>query len=180
MTGGAVPMSDMVIPAKAKFFVSIIYSSDDILSDLEKRLIKKFGIIDYRTRSFPYVSGEFFRDKGPAQHRVFLSFVKLMKRERIVSVKKYTTGLEQRFMKQERQGAKIDPGYLTLSNVFIATGRDYFHRAYIGKGVYLENEYRYVGKRYQPWEWTPPDLHKPENVFFFHEIRVLYQRQLGE
>lgn len=171
-------MSDMTIPPKAKLFISVIYSSDDILTETEKRLVKKFGSVDFRTRSLPYVSGELFREKGAAQLRIFISFAKLIRREKIVSAKKYTESLEKRFMENGVQGAKIDPGYLTLSNVFIATGRDYFHRTYIGKGVYLENEYRYVAKRYQPWEWTPPDLHKPENIFFFHEVRILYQRQI--
>ena len=171
-------MPDAIIPPRAKLFMSVIYNSEDALAEAEKKVEKKFGSIDYRTRSMPFVSGELFREKGPAQFRVFLSFLKLIPRERIVGVKRFTARLEKRLADKGARGVKIDPGYLTLSNVFLATGRDYFHRTYVGKGVYLENEYRYLARHYQPWEWTPPDLHRPENLFFFHEVRALYRRQL--
>ncbi|TFH41952.1 MAG: DUF4416 family protein [Chrysiogenales bacterium] len=178
MTDRGMLMSDTIIPPRAKLFISIIFSSEEILAGAEKRLIKKFGPVDYRTRNTPFISGELYREKGPPKLRVFLSFNRLIKREKIIGIRRFTVKLEKRFMEKGLMKVKIDPGYITLSNVFIATGKDYFHRTYLGKGVYLENQYRYLAKHYQPWEWTPPDLHRPEYLFFFHEMRTLYQKQM--
>jgi hypothetical protein len=49
---------------------------------------------------------------------------------------------------------------------------------YLGKGVYLENEYKYVEKRFQSWEWTYPDYKKQEYLSFFYNIRRIYHNQL--
>jgi len=51
---------------------------------------------------------------------------------------------------------------------------------YVGKGVYVENEYRYVAKHYQPWEWTYPDYRKKEYLQFFETLRSIYYEQIKQ
>ncbi len=171
-------MSEPVIPAKAKLFIGILFSTEDVLYEVEKLLVKKFGVIDYRTKNIPFVHTKYYSDMGAAQYKALLSFRKLIRREDIVEIKLFTNRLEKRFSENKTRKVNIDPGYLTLSNVYLATCKDFFHRTYLRKGVYLENEYRYVAKRYQPWDWTYPDYQKPEYLFFFHEARRMYHNQL--
>jgi len=171
-------MSEPVIPAKAKLFVRILFSTEDVLCAVEKLLIRRFGDIDFRTKNIPFVHTRYYSDMGSAQQKVLLSFRKLIRREDIVEIKLYTNRLEKRFSDNKIRKVNIDPGYVTLSNVYLATCKDFFHRTYLRKGVFLENEYRYVAKRYQPWEWTYPDYQKPEYLFFFHEVRRMYHNQL--
>lgn len=172
-------MSEPIIPPRAKLFIGILFSSEEVLAEAEKILIKKFGEIDFRTKNIPFVHTKYYSDMGTGQYKVLLSFKKLIRREDIAEIKLYTNKLEKRFSDEGARKLNIDPGYLTLSNVYLATCKEFFHRAYIRKGVYLENEYRYVAKRYQPWEWTYPDYQKPEYLYFFHEVRRLYHNQLG-
>lgn len=171
-------MSEPVIPSKAKLFIGILFSTEDILAPAEKMLIKKYGDLDFRTNSIPFVHTKYYSDKGSAQYKVLLSFRKLIRREDIVEIKLYTNRLEKRFIENKIRKVNIDPGYLTLSNVYLATCKDFFHRTYLRKGVFLENEYRYVAKRFQPWDWTYPDYQKPEYLYFFHEMRRMYHNQL--
>jgi hypothetical protein len=171
-------MSEPLIPPRAKLFIGILFNSEDILAAAENKLLKKFGEIDFRTKSIPFVHTKYYGDMGSGQYKVLLSFKKLIRRESIVDIKLYTNRLEKRFSEEGVRKINIDPGYLTLSNVYLATCKEFFHRAYLRKGVYLENEYRYVAKRYHPWEWTYPDYQKPDYMFFFHEVRRLYHNQL--
>jgi hypothetical protein len=171
------PMSEPAIPPKAKLFIGIIFSTEAILSDVEKILVKKFGEIDYRTKNIPFMHTKYYSDMGSAQFKVLLSFRRLIRREDIVEIKLYTNKIEKRFSENKIRKVNIDPGYLTLSNVYLATCKEFFHRAYLRRGVYLENEYRYVAKRYQPWDWTYPDYHKSDYLFFFHEVRRMYYNQ---
>lgn len=172
-------MSEPVIPPRAKLFIGILFSSEDVMAAAEKFLIKKFGDIDYRTKSIPFIHTKYYSDKGTGQYKVLLSFKKLIRREHIVEIKLFTNRLEKRFSVDGVRKINIDPGYLTLSNVYLATCKEFFHRAYLSKGVYLENEYRYVAKRYQSWEWTCSDYQKPDYLYFFHEVRRLYHNQLA-
>ncbi len=88
--------------------------------------------------------------------RVLLSFRKLVRREDIVEIKLFTNRLEKKLSGKDRRIVNIDPGYLTLSNVFLASCKEYFHRAYLREGVYLENEYRFVARHYEPWTGRIP------------------------
>jgi hypothetical protein len=173
-------MSDPIIPPKAKLFIGIIFSSAEVLAAVEKILFKKFGEIDYRTKNIPFKHTKYYSDMVSAQFKVLLSFRKLIRREDIVEIKLYTNKLEKQFSENKIRKVNIDPGYLTLSNVYLATCKEFFHRAYLRKGVYLENEYRYVAKHYQPWDWTYPDYQKSDYLFFFHEVRRMYHNQQND
>lgn len=172
-------MSEPVIPPRAKLFIGILFSSEEILAAAEKILTKKFGEIDFRTKNIPFIHTQYYSEMGTGQYKVFLSFKKLIRREKLIEIKLYTNRQEKRFSENGVRRINIDPGYLTLSNVYLATCKEFFHRAYLGRGVYLENEYRYVAKRFQSWEWTYPDYQKPDYLYFFHEVRRLYHNQLS-
>lgn len=173
-------MAEPVIPPRVKLFIGVIYESEDLLLQLEKILIKKYGQVDFRTMRIPFVNTDHYQYMGLNLYKIFYSFEKLIKRERIVKIKLHTNRLEKKLSKAGKGKRKIniDPGYLTLSNVFLASCKDYFHRAYLGRGVYLENEYRYVEKRFQSWDWTYPDYKKQEYMSFFYNIRRIYHNQL--
>lgn len=171
-------MSEPNIPQRAKLFIAIIFSSEETLAAVEKILLKKFGEIDFRSKTMPFVQTKQSSDMMRARYMVILSYRNLIRREDIVEIKLYTNRIEKRFSEKKMRMLNIDPGYLTLSNVFRATCKDYFHRAYLRKGVYLENEYRYVARRFQPWDWTSQEYHRPEHLYFFHEMRRIYHNQI--
>jgi len=171
-------MAKPVIPSKAKLFVGIITSSDAFLLSTERRLISKFGKIDYKTMGIPFVHTEYYNYMGTNLYKVFLSFEKLIKRDSIVKIKHFSNRIENKVSGKGRRRVNVDPGYLTLSNVYLATCKDFFHRVYLSKGIYLENEYKFVGRKYHPWEWTYPDYLQYQYLDFFHRMRDIYRNQL--
>lgn len=173
-------MAEPSAPAKVKLFIGIIYGTEEILYKAEDILIKKYGLIDFKTMRIPFVNTDYYQNIGTNLSRVFLSFEKLINREKIVKIKLITNKIESKLSQPQKEKRKIniDPGYMTLSNVFLASCKDYFHRVYLGKGIYLENEYKYVEKRFQSWEWTYPDYKKQEYLSFFYNIRRIYYNQL--
>lgn len=171
-------MSRPLLPPKVKLFIGFIGESDELQLISEEKLIKKYGIIDFRTIKIPFTHTKYYKNIGSSLFKIFISFKILINREDIVKIKLYTNKLEDKFSGNKRRKINIDPGYLTLSNVYLASCKDYFHRIYIGKGVYLENEYRYVNKSYQPWDWTYPDYKNDEYLNFFYNIRHIYHNQL--
>lgn len=172
-------MAEPIIPSRAKLFIGIITNNDELLFLAERKLTKHYGEIDFRTSKIPFAHTEYYSTMGKNLYKVFLSFRKLIKRESIVKIKLYTNKLEKKLSPKEKRHINIDPGYLTLSNVYLATCKEFFHRVYLKKGVYIENELRYMAKQYLPWEWTYPDYKKPEYIDFFHSVRQLYNKQLN-
>jgi hypothetical protein len=56
-----------------------------------------------------------------------------------------------------RRTANIDPGYLLLERLVLATGKNYSHRIYIGRGIYADLTLIYRDGAYRALPWTYPD-----------------------
>lgn len=166
------------MPPRAKLFIGVLFGREDHLREVHALLEKKYGDIDYDTNYIPFNHTKYYREIGSRLYKILFSFEKLIRREEIVKVKLFTNRLEKKISDGKNRSLNIDPGYLTLSNVFLASCKEYFHRVYLGKGVYLENELKYVGKHWEPWEWTYPDYRKYEYLSFFNEVRDLYYKQI--
>jgi hypothetical protein len=171
-------MAEPVIPVRAKLFVGMISGDERLIYTAEEKLKKKFGPVDVRSASIPFTHTKYYQKIGTILFRVFISFDKLIKREDIVKAKLFTNDLEKSLSPKGARKINIDPGYLTLSNVYLASCKEYFHRCYLEKGIYLENEYKFIDRRYIPWEWTYPDYQKTEYLEYFHRLRGVYYMQI--
>lgn len=171
-------MAEPVIPPKAKLFIGLIFQDHELYRKCRKRLEQKYGPIDLESPVISFAHTTYYQKIGENLNRVFFSFERLIKREDISKIKLDTNWFEKNLSAKGKREINIDPGYLTLSNVYLASCKEYFHRIYLTKGVYLENEYKYVGKKYQFFDWTYPDYQKQDYLNFFHGVREIYHRQL--
>ncbi len=177
-------MGKIKLPVQAKLFIGIIAQNNDLLYRVKNEIEKEWGTIDLESEIFPFDATNYYKDEmGENLIKKFYGFKKLVERENIVEIKLKTNDMEER-IKRERGNPKrevnIDPGYLTLSNITLATTKDYRHRIYLGKGIYLENTlyYNRREKSYVEWEWTYPDYRKNEYKAFFNKMREIYRNQL--
>lgn len=171
-------MAEPTIPPKAKLFIGILSGEERLVYTAIDKFEKKFGTIDMRTMPVLFSHTEYYRSMGPILHKTLVSFDHLIRREDIVEVKLWTNRLEKSLSGKGERRINLDPGYLTLSNVYLASCKEYFHRCYLSRGIYLENEYKYIDRRYRPWEWTYPDYLKKEYLDFFHNVRNIYYSQI--
>ena len=171
-------MAEPVVPPKAKLFVGILTSRGELAERAELALQKKYGPIDYQTTRIPFTNSDYYNSMGDQLFKVLYSFKKPVKREKIVPIKLAANRLEKKLSGSSKRLINIDPGYITLSNVYLASCKEFFHRAYLAKGIYLENEYYFSARRFHPWDWTYPDYLKQEYLDFFHTVRSIYYKQL--
>jgi len=171
-------VAEPLIPEKAKFFTGILYKDSADLSSVEEQLNHNFGPSDLRSGPILFDNTEYYREIGEPLYKVLLSFERLVDRGEIAAIKLLTNSLEDIHSTEGQRRVNIDPGYMTLANVFLASCKDFYHRVYLQKGVYLENEYHYSGKQFRFWPWTYPDYKKTEYLEFFYEMRRIYYRQV--
>lgn len=69
----------------------------------------------------------------------------------------------------------IDPGYLTLTKLVLASAKDRAHRIYMRDGIYAE-ECLYYLKGWQSRPWTYPDYQRSEFQAFFEKARDYLKR----
>jgi len=173
-------MAEPTFPPRAKLFTGILFHRDHDLQAIREAFTEHYGSPDLEAGPFPFENTVYYNEIGTDLKKYFLSFDTLINRESIAEIKIFSNRLEKNLSEGSQRRMNIDPGYLTLSNVFLASCKDYYHRVYIGQGVYLENEYRYTDKSYTFWPWTYPDYQQESYLNFFHQLRSLYHRQLKE
>ncbi|MFQ5836184.1 MAG: DUF4416 family protein, partial [bacterium] len=118
---------------------------------------------------------------GSNLKRKFISFQALIDPAEIREIKLFTNQFEQDFLHPGTHDRRInlDPGYLNLSKLVLASTKDYQHRIYLGRGIYAEVTLRYKKEKgFKPWEWTYPDYRTREYLEIFNHLREIYQGQL--
>jgi hypothetical protein len=167
-------------PAQVKLFCGLLVAPAVSQSDVEDVLQQHFGTIILRSQAFPFLQTSYYtREMGEGLTRLFLAFAPLISIPELVAVKHATNRLEGRWSAgPDQRRVNLDPGYLDLGKVVLATTKNHAHRLYIGAGIYAEVTLRYRQKTFQAWEWTYPDYQLPSAVSFFNQLRDLYKAQL--
>jgi hypothetical protein len=151
----------------AKLFCGLIgHSFDDAIDELTRR----FGSVDLKMEAIPFAYTDYYKDEmGENLLRDWVTFEKLIDEEDIGKIKNITCGIEKKLSLRGRRTVNIDPGYVNLSRVVLASTKDYSHRIYIGNGIFAEVTLIYKKKTFTPLPWTYPDYR--DNIEFFERVR---------
>jgi hypothetical protein len=116
---------------------------------------------------------------GGPLFRHFITFERLISRVLLSEIKQTTNRFERQFANGEgNRRLNIDPGYLCLEHVILATTKGYTHRPYLKDGIYADLTLIYRKKSYQPLEWTYPDYRQTEVIELFNQFRMKYLEDL--
>jgi len=142
---------------------------------------ERFGETDFISNrlKFDYTS-YYEKEMGKELSRRILSFRKLIERDELADIKAFTTDLEKNLSSKGRRTINIDPGYIAHEHLILATGKAYYHRPYLGKGVYADLTLVYRNKEFQTLEWTYPDYESEDLRRLFKELREKYILDLGK
>lgn len=162
-------------PHRVKLIVGLIYQDDAWAEEALKRLVRRFGTTDYTSQALAFDYTDYYAQEfGTRLQRKFVSFKKLIPPEKLAAIKNTTNAIESALSHKGKRRVNIDPGYLDLAKVILATTKDFAHRVYLGKGVYAENTLVFRNKCFTHYEWTYPDYRTPHYLRIFHAIRELY------
>ena len=168
-----------------KLFFGLLVASEELFEIVEKRLVVDFGAIDLLSVIFPFKHTTYYNDEmGEKILRRYVSCTGLMHMDELPGVKLHTNRVERLLCDPDtkKRRVNIDPGYLTLSKVVLATTKDYDHRLYLSKGIFGEVTLTYKKKHggFQPLPWTYPDYQEPHTLEFFNTLRDTYKAQIRQ
>ena len=72
----------------------------------------------------------------------------------------------------------IDPGYVALEHMVLATTKGYSHRVYLGQGIFADLTLIYDNGTYRSLPWTYRDYGSNELISLFNLWRERYKRLL--
>lgn len=168
---------------RAKLFVGLLTAVAGLEPQVRADLEKHFGPVDVQSPTFNFDFTDYYQaEMGDGLKRVFFSFQRLIDPAELASVKVRTNQIEVRYRDTTwpmPRPINLDPGYLQLSKLVLASTKDFFHRIYLGQGIYAEVTMYFRGKSYRALDWTYPDYRSGQYERFFLQVRDIYRKQVS-
>jgi len=168
-------------PRSVKLICSMFSGDETLLAVARETLVQRFGPLDYQTQMLPFDHTSYYAAEfGPDLIRQIVAFGNLVRPDSLAEIKRSTNEMETTWVLQGRRQVNLDPGYISLGKLVLATTKDYSHRIYLSQGIYAEVTLRYRHGAFEPWEWTYPDYASSVYRKICGEIRAAYANQLRE
>lgn len=170
----------MVDTIKLVKLISGLLSADKTLLSKAKQLLEKYlGPIDLESPIIPFNFTDYYDEElGKGILRQYISFQTLIMPEYISKIKRLTIRLERKFMVEGKRKVNIDPGFVSLDKLVLATTKDATYRIYLGKGIYAQSTLFFQNKTFNPWQWTYPDYRTDITIEFFNNVRNIYKTSI--
>lgn len=164
-----------------KLIVGMFTAREELFAAARAELCEFYGPVDHVSPVWPFDFTSYYAEEfGENLLRQFFAFAELIDPAGLWKIKLFTNTLESQLASQGKRQANLDPGYLDLSKLVLATTKNHQHRIYLGRGIYAEVTLRFTRGSFRPWEWTYPDYRTEHYVQFFNEVRRTYLEQLKQ
>jgi len=129
--------------------------------------------------SLPWDYSSYYKDEiGWPLSRQFIFFKNLIDPGSLADIKLKTNEIEDSLSSEGKRSINLDPGYLNLSNVVLASTKNYAHRIYLNKGIYAEVTLIYKDDTYKPHLFTYSDYQDKTHVDIFLKAREILKKLL--
>ncbi len=164
-----------------KLVASFFSTQDERIAEAIRGLAEVCGTPDFIGPCHTFSFTEYYQEEfGSPLKRRFVSFERLAAPESLPDVKLRSNSLEERLAEGDRRTVNIDPGYISLAHLILATCKGYTHRPYLRDGVYADLTLMYRDRRFQTLPWTYPDYASEETREMFRTLRERYVLQLKQ
>jgi len=153
-------MSIPKTPLPAQLILSVLSSTwQHFQPRLLGVLLREFGAVDYQSKTLAFTETSYYdQELGTPITRQVFGFESLIPPENLADLKLTTNALEQRFLQPDgRRTFNLDPGLLFQERLVLATGKNFSHRIYVGKGIWADLTLLYQKGKWQSLPWSFPD-----------------------
>ncbi len=149
------------------------------------RIEAAWGPIALESPRFAFEQTSYYEaEMGRGLRKTFFALAHLASPADLAAWKTTTNAWEKEYAAaarhEEPRPLNLDPGYLALGKLVLASTKDFAHRIYLDRGIYAEITLYYKKHQWRHHEWTFPDYRSEAYHCFFNECRAYLQRQLQE
>ena len=168
-------------PDRVKLIASLFSPREELIHEVINLLAELFGPVDWTSQALFFDRTRYYvREMGWPLHRRFISFQTLIPAEDLIPVKLKTNEIECRYLSGENRLINIDPGYVSAERLILATGKNYTHRIYLGKGIFADLTLVFKRGTFVPLEWSYPDYSDSKMIEIWNRIRERYMNEIRE
>jgi hypothetical protein len=166
-------MGTVQTPQHVTLFIAVLYHEQCPIDAVMARLASRFGDPGALYGPVPFSWTDYYtKEMGEALLKSYCRYSAPFAREALPSVKIWTNALEQEFAVAGRRIVNIDPGYLAHDKLVLASTKDFYHRLYLGQGIYGEVTLHFRHGRFRHFSWTYPDFKEEKLQEFLMKARA--------
>jgi len=175
-------MAKIKPPEPSLLFIGILYADHEILLQSKKNIGSDFGPVLFESPSLPWDYSSYYKEElGSPIFRQFVFFKNLIDPGSLVDIKLKTMERENDLVLEGKRRVNLDPGYLMLSRIVLASAKNYAHRIYLGKGIYGDATLLYSEKEgtFKPHLFTYRDYQEKSCIDMFLNARKMRKKMPG-
>lgn len=172
-------MSKLKQPEPVKFIAAVFSREASLINEVASRFEKIAGLLDYASELMAFDHTDYYRkEMGAPLYKRFFAVEQISDPAGLVEIKIQTNRVEEEYHQGDNRTVNIDPGYLAVNRLILATGKDVAHRVYLDKGVWADLSLVYQHGAWKDLPWTYPDYSSNDVKTILLEIRKKYLEQL--
>ena len=161
-----------------KLIFGVLISKEKFRHHLLARLNQEFGKIDFQSDTLDFIYTHYYdAEMGAPIKRFFVSVEEPMSPDTLASIKLRSNRMEDEFREEGKRRVNLDPGFLSLSRLVLATTKEGSHRIALNSGIYGEVTLLFEKGEFRPLPWTYPDFRSDAYRFILKTIRGIYKLQ---
>ncbi|HMP05603.1 MAG TPA: DUF4416 family protein [Lacipirellulaceae bacterium] len=140
------------------------------------RIVETYGPVAMSSPAFEFTETEYYAQAmGDGLKKQLWALAEPVDPGQLAAIKLQTNLWEQQYAAlgdhPESRPLNLDPGYMTLAKLVLASTKDHAHRIYLADGIYAEVTLAYRAGGWQPQAWTYPDYRRADYQAFFAACR---------
>lgn len=170
--------------------VAVITRHREALDWARAKCMAQWGPVALESPTFDFAETSYYdATMGPGLGKTFLTFDCAeaagmgFDPGELAATKHLTNAWEHEYAQTaghiEPRPLNLDPGYITLAKLVLASTKDHAHRIYLGQGMFAEITLFYKHKAWRPHEYTFPDYIRADYHAFFTQCRDRLRKQGG-
>ena len=166
-------------PQAVIYFAGILLKDESFMEGLADELTSLLGPVAEMTPLMPFTQTDYYeKELGKSPVRAFVLFAPLRDRNELPRIKAASNLIEDSRTINGLRPVNIDPGYIALEHVILATTKGYSHRVYLGEGIYADLTLMYLNGTYKALDWTYPDYRETQTIHLLNEWRERLKKEL--
>jgi len=161
-------MGSIRFPQPVLFLMAVFSAAPTAFDWVRKRAETQWGPLALESEPFPFetFTDYYAKSMGKILPKRLWAFENLISPDALPKIKRMTNDWEADFKVHVGEASadnsaerplNIDPGYIDLGKLILASTKDHAHRIYLSEGVFAETTLMYTQKQWKPMPWTYPD-----------------------
>jgi hypothetical protein len=162
--------------------VAVFSSIETAFGWIRERVELQFGEIAVESEKFRFdqFTNYYNPSMGQVLYKQLWGFKNLIDPSSLCKIKLQTNKLETDFCNENKtdftRPINLDPGYVDLGKLILASTKDHSHRIYLSDGIFAETTLIYRQKKWEPLPWSYPDYQSEICHNFLSQCRDLLHR----